>query len=133
MNKINIVIPIYNEEQNIIKIFNDILALDLDYELEIIFVNDGSTDSSLQIIKKLSEEHSSVKYISFSRNFGHQPAVSAGLEYAKGDIVSIIDADLQDPPNVIVSMIEEWKNGAKVVYGVRKNRKESIYKKIQNK
>ena len=134
MNNIvlSIIIPCFNEQEIVLKTYDKIIEAFSDHQckLEIIFIDDGSEDNTLTILEELSKKDKSIRVIAFSRNFGHQPAVSAGLEYAKGDIISIIDADLQDPPTVIVSMIEEWKNGAKVVYGVRKNRKESIYKKI---
>jgi polyisoprenyl-phosphate glycosyltransferase len=131
VKKINIVIPIYNEEQNIIKIFKDIIALDLEYGLEIIFVNDGSTDDSLQIIKKLSEEHSYVKYISFSRNFGHQIALSAGLDFSDGDFVITMDADFQHPVKHIPDMIKKYKDGFNIVQMVKKNQgKRNFFIKI---
>jgi dolichol-phosphate mannosyltransferase len=128
---LSIIVPCFNEQDVIKKTYNEIIKAfcDCSFDVEIIFVNDGSTDNTLSIISDISKEDHRVKIISFSRNFGHQPAVTAGLNHATGDIVSIMDADLQDPPSLIISMISEWKKGAKVVYAVRKNRKESIYKK----
>ena len=129
--KLSIIVPCFNEQEVIIKTYNEINAIfeSSKFNIEIIFVDDGSIDKTLSMLDEISQKDLRVKVISFSRNFGHQPAVTAGLEYASGDVISIIDADLQDPPDVIVSMLDEWKKGAKVVYGVRKNRKESIYKK----
>jgi dolichol-phosphate mannosyltransferase len=99
----------------------------LDYE--IVLINDGSRDETLYIAKQLCETDKQIKLISFSRNFGHQIAITAGMDKASGQIVVIIDADLQDPPEVIVEMINKWREGYQVVYGVRKQRKgENFFK-----
>jgi polyisoprenyl-phosphate glycosyltransferase len=128
---LSIIIPIYNEEGNIhlihdrlTKVCNSITA---DHEL--IFVNDGSRDKSIDIIAELSTKHKEVKYINFSRNFGHQAAVSAGLDHAAGEYVCIIDADLQDPPELILDMHQKALEGYHVVYAKRRTRKgESAFK-----
>ena len=123
--QISIVIPIYNESGNIPVLYsrlkNVVSSLVSDYEL--VFVNDGSKDNSIEHIKKLSSEDKKVKYINFSRNFGHQVAVSAGIDKATGKAIVIIDADLQDPPELIPEMYKKHKEGFEVVYAKRKNRK----------
>lgn len=134
--EISAVIPIYNEEGNIPQMYkrmSDVLS-QISSEYEIIFVNDYSKDSSLSMIKELAKEDYHVRYISFSRNFGHQVAVSAGLDYSKGKAVAIIDGDLQDPPELIKEMYEKYMEGYKVVYAKRSSRKGvSIFKKIAYK
>lgn len=134
--EISAVIPIYNEEGNIPQMYkrmSNVLS-QISSEYEIIFVNDYSKDSSLSMIKELAKEDNHVRYISFSRNFGHQVAVSAGLDYSKGKAVAIIDGDLQDPPELIKEMYEKYMEGYKVVYAKRSSRKGvSIFKKIAYK
>jgi dolichol-phosphate mannosyltransferase len=101
----------------------------LDYEL--VLVNDGSKDRTINMAKELSKKDKRIKLLSFSRNFGHQTAITAGMDRASGQVVVIIDADLQDPPEIIIKMIEKWKEGYQVVYGQRKKRKgESLFKLI---
>jgi dolichol-phosphate mannosyltransferase len=131
--KLSIIIPIYNEQGNIDRLINRLkgvvskLAIDCEY----IFINDGSKDDSINIIKNLAAIDSSVKYINFSRNFGHQIAVTAGLDKASGDRIVIIDADLQDPPELIIDMFHKMNDGFEVVYAKRKARKgESWLKKF---
>jgi dolichol-phosphate mannosyltransferase len=123
-NTLSIVIPTFNEEGNIeilySKLIETLTPLELD-EFEFIFVDDGSQDRSLEIVKKLSIDDPRVKYISFSRNFGHQPALKAGLDHAQFAGVVSLDADLQHPVELIPEMIEKWKNGAEVVYTKRKD------------
>ena len=123
-NTLSIVIPTFNEEGNIeilhSKLIETLTPLELD-EFEFIFVDDGSQDRSLEIVKKLSIDDPRVKYISFSRNFGHQPALKAGLDHAQFAGVVSLDADLQHPVELIPQMIEKWKNGAEVVYTKRKD------------
>ncbi len=133
---ISVVIPIFNEEDNIVPMHERLSrVLDkLNVQREFIFVNDGSTDSSGQILTDLSKEHREVKYIHFSRNFGHQIAVSAGLDFSKGEKVVIIDADGQDPPEIIEKLYLKSLEGFEVVYARREQRKgESIMKKATAK
>lgn len=123
---LSIIIPCYNEElviEETYKRLNFVLSkMDIDYEL--IFINDGSKDSTIDILKTLAGEDLTVKILSFSRNFGHQSAVTAGLNTCQGDMAVIIDSDLQDPPEVIPDMITVMKQeNANVVYGVREKRK----------
>lgn len=128
---ISIVVPMYYEEKvadecykRLKKVMND---NNINYEF--IFVNDGSKDRTFEILNKIAEEDKNTKIISFSRNFGHQIAVTAGVDKAKGDAVVVIDADLQDPPELIPKMIDLWNEGYKVVYAKRKKRKgESFFK-----
>ena len=133
MPKYSIVIPIFNEEPVIPEFYSRIKKVmnscGDDYEL--IFINDGSTDTSRDLIKELNKKDNSIKLLDFSRNFGHQIAISAGLDFADGDAVVIIDADLQDPPEVILKMIQKWKEGYEIVYGRRLKRKgETFFKEI---
>lgn len=134
--KISIVIPVYNEERNIALVKRGIAGVfsPLPYEYEIIFVNDGSTDNSLLEILKLSREDSHVKGLDFSRNFGKEPATSAGCHVANGDAVITMDADLQHPPALITKFLELWEKGAEVVYTVRKeNKGADWFKRISSK
>ena len=127
----SIVAPIYNEEGNIQRLYERISeVMDSTGETwELVTVNDGSRDRSLELLEELSARDPRVKVINFARNFGHQIAVTAGLDYTSGDAVVIIDADLQDPPELILEMIERWKAGYQVVYAVRQERKgESWFK-----
>ncbi len=119
---ISVVIPAYNEAGNI-KVIADKIAEQLGKmdSYEIIFVDDGSTDSTLNEIKKIAKNDNSLKYISFSRNFGHQRALKAGLDHASGDCVISMDADLQHPPGLITELINKWREGYDVVYTVRKD------------
>lgn len=121
----SVVIPMYNEEAVIGETYkrlkNVMEGLGQTYEL--IFINDGSRDRSAHLVYELSHTDSTIRLLDFSRNFGHQAAVMAGLEYASGTCVVIIDADLQDPPEVIPEMIQKWKEGYEVVYGKRLKRK----------
>ena len=133
---LSVIIPIYNEEMNLVPMNNRIIAalLPLQLHYEIIYVNDGSKDNSLPIIMGLSEENASVKYIDFSRNFGHQIAISAGLEHAVGERIVILDGDGQDPPELIPALLTKSKEGFEVVYAKRKKRKgESFLKKLTAK
>ena len=130
---LSIVIPSFNEEGNIKKLY-DRLILNLKktkYNFEIIFVDDGSTDGTLNQIKKLSSKSKWIKYISFSKNFGHQKALKAGLDFANGEAVISLDADLQHPPELIPTMIENWENGFDIVFTIRKDTEDtSLFKKI---
>ncbi|MCX7923866.1 MAG: glycosyltransferase family 2 protein [Clostridia bacterium] len=132
----SIVVPVYNEEQVILETYRQ-LKQTMDstgMEYEIIFVNDGSRDKTLYILKELSTTDSKIKVISLSRNFGHQIAITAGIEHARGDATIIIDADLQDPPAVIIKMIKKWEEGYEVVYAKRITRKgETFFKRATAK
>ncbi|HJE97125.1 MAG TPA: glycosyltransferase family 2 protein [Ligilactobacillus acidipiscis] len=131
-NLISIVLPVYNEEEGIIKTI-EVLEHFIEkqpQDFELIFIDDGSLDSSVALIKSMQQKFLNIKLIEFSRNFGHQLAILAGIRYTMGDAVVVMDADLQDPPAVIPAMIKEWQDGAQVVYGKRKSREgESWFKK----
>jgi dolichol-phosphate mannosyltransferase len=120
----SIVAPVFNEEETLPNFYERIVVVmdALNEPFELLLVNDGSRDSSFQIMKNLHKQDPRVHVIDFSRNFGHQIAISAGLDYAQGQAVIIIDSDLQDPPEVIPRLIERWKNGAEVVYAQRAKR-----------
>ena len=132
MHKISVVIPMYYEEavaEECYRRMKSVLDALADYTHEIIFVNDGSKDKTFAILKAIAEKDTCVKILSFSRNFGHQAAVTAGLKHVSGDVVLIIDADLQDPPELLPAMLKLWENGSDVVYGKRKSRDgESAFK-----
>ncbi len=126
MKKISVVIPMYFEEEVVEECYNrtkKVLHNLNNYEFEIIFVNDGSKDKTLAILESIAKEDKNVKILSFSRNFGHQAAVTAGLKVSTGDVVAIMDADMQDPPEVIQQMITLWEQGNDVIYAKRKTRK----------
>ena len=133
--KISLIIPCYNEESNIEALYIEIEKYIKKYfNHEILFVDDGSTDNSLKIIKSLSTKDTNVKYISLSRNFGHQNALKAGYDSSSGDCVISLDCDLQHPPQMIDMLVEKWKEGYGVVYTVRKdNSNQSIFKKASSK
>ena len=120
---ISVVIPVHNEEEGITKFLDKDLFPELekakDYNIETIFVNDGSTDKTLTILQRYAEKSRNIKVISFSRNFGKEVALTAGLRYAKGDAVLTMDADGQQPPNLIPKFIKKWEEGAEIVTGVR--------------
>ncbi len=132
MKKISVVVPMYYEEEVAKECYTRLKGV-LDkienYSYEIIFVNDGSKDKTLEILKDIAKEDENSKIISFARNFGHQCAVTAGLRYVTGDAIVIIDADLQDPPELIPEMLKLWEDGNDVIYGKRKSREgESRFK-----
>ena len=133
---LSVVVPCFNEQEvlelthrRLVKALGD----NLDFKLEIVYVNDGSRDRTEEILFNLADADRRVKVISLSRNFGHQSAITAGLDYVAGSIVAVIDADLQDPPEVILSMITKWREGFDVVYGVRTKRKEEFFKRLSYK
>ena len=132
MKKISVVIPMYFEEEVAEECYNrtkKMLDTLENYDHEIIFVNDGSKDQTLPILENIAKNDNNVKILSFSRNFGHQAAVTAGLKYTTGDVVAIMDADLQDPPEVITEMVKLWEQGNEVIYAKRKSREgESKFK-----
>lgn len=130
--KISVIIPMYYEEDvanETYKRLFDVLEKIDNYDYEMIFINDGSKDKTQEILEKIANNNTKVKVITFSRNFGHQAAVTCGIKYAEGDAIVIIDADLQDPPELIPEMLKLWENGNDVVYGKRKTREgESKFK-----
>ena len=128
---ISIVVPCYNEEGNIEILYKKIKNVLPHEKIEYIFVDDNSSDNTLSIIENLSKTDSSVKFISFSRNFGHQNALRAGLQYASGNCVISMDADLQHPPEMLQSLIDKWSEGYDIVYTVRKDIENvSAFKKL---
>jgi polyisoprenyl-phosphate glycosyltransferase len=129
---ISIIIPCYNEESNIIKMSQSLLHILKEYEeFEIIFIDDGSTDNSTILLQELSSQNSHFNFISFSRNFGHQNALKAGFDYAKGDCVISLDADFQHPIELIPEMIAKWQEGYQIVYTIREdNYTQNTFKKI---
>ena len=132
----SIIVPVYNEEKVINEAFKRIKSVmdTVSAEYEMIFIDDGSKDTTKSILKNLTKENKKAKAIFLSRNFGHQAAISAGLDYCSGQAVVIIDADMQDPPEIIPEMIKKWKEGYDVVYGKRISRKgENSLKKITAK
>lgn len=129
----SIVVPVFNEEKVLLEFYTRVTSIlnNIKESYEIVFVNDGSVDNSLTILKELHAKDSNVKVINFSRNFGHQIAITAGMDYSTGNAVIIMDSDLQDPPEIIVKLIEKWKEGYDVVYAIREARKgETLFKKL---
>ena len=137
MKKVTILIPAYNEEESIPflkKRVEELINKIKDYEFEILLINDGSSDKTLELIKKWREEDSRISYVDFSRNFGKETAMIAGFDYSTGDCAIIIDADLQDPPELIPEMLKYWEEGYDDVYARRKSRKgETWFKKFTSK
>jgi len=128
----SIIIPVYNEEavvhETYLRLSRVMQVIAQPYEL--LFINDGSRDRTAEIIEGLAEADNCVKLLDFSRNFGHQIAITAGMDYARGDAIVIIDADLQDPPELIPQMIDKWHEGYDIVYAQRSKRKgETLFKK----
>ena len=122
---LSLVVPAFNEEEAMEQSFERTCRAmsSIGYPFEIIYIDDGSRDRTWEIISRLAREHEEVKALRFSRNFGHQLAVTAGMDEAKGDAVIIMDADLQDPPEVIADMVKAWEQGADIAYGKRMHRK----------
>ena len=137
MKKISIVIPVYSEEDVVIECYTrikNVLEGLKNYDNEIIFVDDGSKDKTLDLLENLSKNDNNLKVLSFSRNFGHQCAVTAGIKEVTGDAVLIIDSDLQDPPELLPEMIGLWEDGNDVIYGKRTKREgESNFKLLTAK
>jgi polyisoprenyl-phosphate glycosyltransferase len=119
---LSVVAPVYNEEELVEAFVRRACAAVADYTFELVLVNDGSSDSTPELLDRLAAADPRVRVIHLSRNFGHQAALTAGLEHAAGDVVAMIDADLQDPPELIPRMVEQWEHGSDVVYAVRKQR-----------
>ena len=133
---LSIVVPVYNEQEVIEETFRRLSEVFKDYfmKVEYIFINDGSKDNTYFKLGQIAKNNPQVRIINFARNFGHQIAITAGMDYAKGDAVVIIDADLQDPPEVIMRMVEKWQEGYEVVYGKRLQREgETFFKKFTAK
>lgn len=131
-NKISIVIPCYNEEKNIDTIYKELQKIiqNQKFDYEILFINDGSTDNTFAKIEQIALQNENIKGISFSRNFGHQMALTAGYDHATGDAIITMDCDLQDPPHIINELLRKWENGVKIVYARRTNRNDGFFKKI---
>lgn len=132
----SVVVPLFNEEEVILESYRRLKGVmdSLHETYEIILVNDGSRDKTAFLAREICENDGNVKLINFSRNFGHQTAITAGMDYSSGDAVVVIDADLQDPPEVIPQMIAKWREGYDVVYGKRIKRKgETFFKKLTAK
>jgi dolichol-phosphate mannosyltransferase len=133
---ISIAIPVYNEVENIPLLYDHLKPVlqKLPFVFELIFVDDGSSDGTYAVIQKLREQDRRIKAISFSRNFGHQAALTAGLQYATGDAVITMDGDLQHPPSLIPTLIEKWQEGNQVVFTIRESTAdESFFKKLTSK
>ncbi len=131
--KYSLIVPVYNEEKTLPELYRRIKGVieQLDGQTELILVNDGSRDRSLEIIRELHQKDARVSYLSLARNFGHQIAVTAGLNFARGQVIVIMDADLQDPPELILEMVEKWRQGYQVVYAQRtQRRKEGWFKRF---
>jgi len=135
MKTIDIIIPVYNEESSIpslfvqLQHFSDRKPSDI-YDIKFIFINDGSNDKSASLITAEINSGLNASLINLTRNFGHQPAISAGLKYSSSDLVAIIDADLQDPPTLIWDMLKQLHEGYDIIYGIRSNRKDCFLKRI---
>lgn len=133
---LSIIIPVYNEEENVPQLYKRLQSVceSITTQYELLFVNDGSRDRTLELVKELAQKDSRVRYIDFSRNFGHQIAVMAGLDHVSGKAIVIIDADLQDPPELIPRMLERLHSGYEVVYAKRLKRKgETLFKRLTAK
>lgn len=128
---ISVVVPCHNESLGIRHLYEALCNSLVDNSFELIFVDDGSKDDTLGVICSLAEEDDRVKFISFSRNFGHQKAIKAGIDYAQGDAVVTMDADMQHPPQFIPTMISQWRQGYQVVNAVRKQQVQpSLFKRV---
>jgi len=133
---VSIIVPVFNERENVELLAQRVREqfAPLSYDFELLFVNDGSTDDTAEVLQKMGDIDPSVKVITFSRNFGHQPAVTAGIDHCQGDCAIIMDADLQDPPEVVPRMVRTWEEGYDVVYATRTRREgEGGFKRITAK
>lgn len=131
MKSVSFIFPIYNEEPNVELLWQKMVEVTSrrDYVYEFIFVNDGSSDASYDLLIRLHEQDSRVVVVDFSRNFGHQLAVTAGLDIATGEAVIIMDSDMQDPPEVALELLDKWEDGWDVIYAQRRSRKDGFFKK----
>jgi glycosyltransferase involved in cell wall biosynthesis len=129
---LSLVLPIYNEEEVIPELHKRLVDFvgKLGLEAEVVFVNDGSRDRSMELLRALAKDHPHYRVVSFSRNFGHQTAITAGVDYARGQAVVVMDADLQDPPEVVLDMVAKWREGFDVVYGRRRKREGETWFKL---
>lgn len=130
---LSLIVPVFNEESVIMESFKQMnkAMSEIGYPYEIIYVNDGSRDTTMKYLRQIAAQNSFVKVLSFSRNFGHQLAVTCGMDAAKGDALIIIDVDLQDPPETIAELVKAWENGADIAYGKRLKRQgETVFKKL---
>ena len=132
---ISIVIPIYNEQETLPMLFERLVAAapSWEEEWEVVLVDDGSTDRSLEMMTEFTQRSNHFRVVKLSRNFGHQPAISAGIERARGDAVVIMDGDLQDPPEELYRFLDKWREGYQVVYAIRRKRKENLFKRAAYK
>ncbi len=132
---VSVIIPIYDEEESLPTLAERLSSTleSTGESWEVIFINDGSTDDSKEIIRRLHERDPRFKSVAFSRNFGHQVAISCGLDYARGRAVIAMDGDLQDPPELLPDLLTRWRDGYEVVYAVRQERKENIFKRVAYK
>ena len=132
LKELSVIVPGLNEAENLPYLYAELMRAlgQMDWNLQILFVDDGSTDNTLEVCRDLHAKNPNFNYISLSRNFGHQRALTAGLDLVSGDAVVVMDADLQDPPAVVLKMIELWRQGVDVAYGRRRTREgESFFKK----
>lgn len=130
--KVSVIIPIYNEENNVDLLTEKLVQILSNYfSYEIIFIDDGSNDNTLENIKKINNANKNIHYISFTRNFGHQNALKAGLDRATGECVISMDGDLQHPPELIPDMIEKWQEGFEIIYTIRKDNKSASFFKYK--
>lgn len=136
MKKISIIVPVFNEEENLQEFYNRIKKVfnNLEYDYELIYIDDGSKDKSVIILNELIKKDSKVKAFLLSRNFGHQIAISCGIDNAIGDAIITMDGDLQHPPELIPNLLEEWGNGYEIVQTIRKSTDDaSVFKKLTSK
>ncbi len=122
---LGLVVPVHNEEGVLPQLLDTLGSLEVGVSLTVLFVDDGSTDRTLAILEEACRQDTRMACLSLSRNFGQETAVAAGLQHARGDVIAVLDADLQDPPALLGTFIEKWREGYDVVYGIRTNRKES--------
>jgi glycosyltransferase involved in cell wall biosynthesis len=129
---LTLVLPIYNEEDVIPELHGRLQAFlsTFDFETEVLFVNDGSRDRSMELLRGIAAGEPRYRVLSFARNFGHQAAITAGMDFARGEAVVVMDADLQDPPEVVLQMVARWREGFDVVYGRRRSREGETWFKL---